>query len=134
MRSLVTVLVVLGGAVDRRNPALATFHPDLCSWRQFERCIVEASDPDLDDAVLEVGEIEQPGSASSTEAATVVGCDLTRQLEHLDRPLRVDAERASGFLSAVCTVASHDVQWITADAVADCSAKASTGPHLSLHA
>src|SRR4029453_17344297 len=101
-RSLVSALVVLGGAVDRRNPALATFDPDLCSWRQFERCIVEASDPYLDDAVLEVGEIEQPRSASSTEAATVVACDLTRHLEHLDRPLRVDAERPSGFLSAVC--------------------------------
>ena len=104
-----TVLVVLGGAIDRRNPALATFHPDLCSWRQLERCIVEASNPDLDDAVLEIAPIEQPGSASSTEAATVVACDLTRHLEHFDWPLRVDAERASGFLSAVCAVASTDV-------------------------
>src|SRR5690349_13547016 len=113
-----TALVVLGRTGDRRDPALAALHPDLGPWRQPERCIVEASEPDLDDAVVQVGEVDQPRSAARAEAAIVEARDLTRQPERVDRPVRVDGERAAGFLAAVCAVAASDANRLTANGVA----------------
>jgi hypothetical protein len=58
-RGLAAVLVVLRAAFDGRNPWLATFHPDLGLRRQIERCVVERSEPDLDEGVARIGRIEE---------------------------------------------------------------------------
>jgi hypothetical protein len=49
---LVTILIVLGCPLDRREPALAPLHPDLGFRLQFEGRLIQTSEPNLDERVV----------------------------------------------------------------------------------
>src|SRR5262245_17717817 len=127
-------LVVLRCALDRRYPALASLHPDLAHGLQLEGRLVQTADPNLDEPVVGGGGVEESRPTAGTEAATVVARDLAAQLECLDGPVRVHAERTAGLLPAVRAMAAPDVQRVTADAVADRPAETSARPYTRLHA
>jgi hypothetical protein len=48
----VTILIVLGRPLDRREPALAPLHPDLGFRLQFEGRLIQTSEPNLDERVV----------------------------------------------------------------------------------
>src|SRR4029450_10465338 len=127
-------LVVLRCALDRRYPALAPLHPDLVFRLQLEGRLVQTSDPDLDEAVVGVGCVEEPRSATGEEAATLVARDPPAYLERLDGPVRIHTESAPGLLSAVRAVATPDMNRLTANAVADPSAETHARASSGLHA
>jgi hypothetical protein len=54
---LLSVFVVLCRAFDRRDPLLAALHPDLGFRREVERCLIKASEPDLDQRVAGVDRV-----------------------------------------------------------------------------
>jgi hypothetical protein len=127
------VLLVLRCSFDRRYPALTPLHPDLGSGLQLEGCLIQASDPNLDERVAGVSCVEQPRPTAGAEAATVVARDLAGQLKRFDGPVRIHTERAAGLLSAIHAVAAADIHWVAANAVADRSAKTSARAYSCLH-
>src|SRR5438270_7385971 len=120
-------LVVLRCALDRRYPALAPLHPDLVFGPQLEGCLIQTSDPNLDERVPGIGCVKEPRPAAGAEAATVIARDLAAHLKRLDGPLRIHAERAARLLSAIRAVATPDMHRITANAVADRPGETSAG-------
>jgi autotransporter translocation and assembly factor TamB len=124
---------VLRCTFDRRYPALAPLHPELVFRLQLEGRLVEASDPDLDERVAGVGRVEEVRSAAGSEAATVIARHLAVQLERLDGPLRIHAERTARLLSAIRAVAPADMHGVTANAIADRATETSAGAYSSMH-
>jgi len=124
---------VLRCALDRRYPALAPLHPDLGFGLQLERRLIQTPEPDLDDRVGGVGRVKEPRAAAGAEAATVIARDLAADLERLDGPLRVHAERAARLLSAARAVAAPNVHGVAANAIADRPAETSARAHSCLH-
>lgn len=120
-------------ALDRRDPALSTLHPDLVFWHQLEGRVIQTSNPNLDVRVG-VGGVKEPRPAAGTKAAAVVACDLAAHLERLDGPPRIHGERTAGLLPAVRAVATNDMQGVTANAEADGAAETSAGAYACLHA
>ena len=121
------VLIVLRCAFDRRYPALAPLHPDLVFGSQLEGRLIQTSEPDLDERVVGIGCVKEPRPAAGAEAATVIARDLAAHLKRLGGPLRIDGERAARLLSAIRAMATPDMHRVTANAVADSSAKTSAG-------
>jgi len=126
--------VVLQCAVDRGYPALAPLHPGLVVRLQLEGRVVQTPEPDLDERVVRVGRVKEPRPTARAEAATVIARDLAAQLKRLHGPVRIHGEGAAGLLPAICAVATADMHRVTANAVADRSAKTPAGAYYSLHA
>ena len=118
-------LVVLRCALDRWYPTLAPLHPDLGFGLQLERRLIQTSEPNLDERVAGVGRVDEPRPTAGAEAATVIARDLAAQLERLDRPLRIHAERTAGLLSAIRAVATPDMHRVTSNGVANRPAETS---------
>jgi hypothetical protein len=130
---MLLALVVLGCALDRRYPALAPLHPDLVLGLQLEGCVIQASNPNLDERLPGVGCVKEPRTTAGAEAATVIARDLAADLEPFDGPHRVHTERTAGLLSAIRAVAAPDMHRVTANAVADRPAETSAGAYSFLH-
>ena len=92
---------------------------------QLERRLIQTSEPNLDERVAGVGSCRRAETHSGAEAATVIARDLAAQLERLDRPLRIHAERTAGLLSAIRAVATPDMHRVTANGVANRPAETS---------
>jgi hypothetical protein len=132
-RVLGTIFVVLRCPLDRQEPALAPLHPDLGFRLQFEGCLIQTSEPNLDERVTGTDWIKQSRPTERAEATSTIACDLTAHLERLDGPMPIHNERASRLLSAIRAVAAPDVYRVTAHAVADRPAEASAGAYSRLH-
>src|SRR5581483_409441 len=128
---LAAVLVVLRGAVDRRQPRLAPLDPDLGLRPHLERRVVERAELELDALRIEG---EEPAAAARAEAVVLVRRVLALELERVERPLAVDRVRAPRPLSAVGAVAAADVGRLAAHAVADGAAEAAALANLLLRA
>ena len=71
-QALVTIFVVLRCPVDRQEPALAPLDPDLGFRLQLEGCLIEGSEPDLDERVTGIDWIKQSRPTESAEATSVI--------------------------------------------------------------
>ena len=133
LSALVTIFVVLRCPLDRQEPALAPLDPDLGFRRQFKRRPIQASEPNLDERVTGTDWIKQSRPTERAEATSTVARDLTAHLKRLEGPMPIHDERAPRLLSAIRAVAAPDVYRVTAHAVADRPAEASSGAYSRLH-
>src|SRR5207302_10566755 len=97
-----------------------------CHHLKHEQHLVERADEGFDRLI---DEADEAGHTSGAKAPTVVGHELTAEIEHLARPQAVHDECAPGLLPAIGAMATTDVKRFASDAVADSAAETSTGTH-----
>jgi len=125
LRSL-AVLVVLLGSLDRSQPRLAAFDPELVAWHEWGGSFWKDAELDFGLAIVE-GEQARP--AARTEVLAVELGRFAYAIELLDGPNPIESKRRPALLSAVGAVADACAHWLAARADLHLPAKALAREH-----
>jgi uncharacterized protein (DUF924 family) len=121
-----SVLLVLLGTLDRPQPRLAAFDPELVARHERGRCFRQ--DPELD-LRLPIIDREQSRSTAGTEVSTAEFGGLTDVFKLVGGPDPVEGEGRATFLPAVGAVADADAKGFSANGDLYLPAKAFSRKH-----